>query len=204
MLVVLLLPAPVLAAPKLLVLGDSLSAAYGIPLESGWVSRMQERIRSGGWPHDVINASISGETTAGGLNRLPELLERHEPVLVLIQLGGNDGLRGQPVARMIDNLTRMVETSREHGAEAVLFEMMIPTNYGPAYTRAFTAAFSEVGEALQVPVVPFLLADIAEEADHFLDDGIHPSEDAQPMLLDTVWPHIEPLLDASADGDTRN
>lgn len=189
-----LAPAAACAAPKVLVLGDSLSAAYGIELQDGWVAMLQQRIRNEALPHEVVNASISGETTAGGLARLPELLQRHEPALVLIQLGGNDGLRGQPVARLADNLARLVELSAAAGAQAVLFEMMIPPNYGPAYTERFTRSFNEVGERLEVPVVPFFLMAIAQDAGRFQADGIHPTAEAQPELLDAVWPYVEPLL----------
>ena len=130
LLVVAVLPLPAAAAPKVLVLGDSLSAAYGIALEAGWVHLFQERIRSRGLPHEVINTSVSGETTSGGLARLPDLLDKHEPELVLIALGGNDGLRGLPIPRMEENLRAMLDSVQAAGAEAALFEMRIPSNYG--------------------------------------------------------------------------
>lgn len=191
-------------APKLLVLGDSLSAAYGIDREVGWVSLLQQRIRSRDLPHEVINASISGETTAGGLARLPDLLERHSPEVVLVALGGNDGLRGQPPAALRENLRAMISAGREAGAEVAIFAMRIPSNYGPTYTQAFEAAFEEAAEATDAVLVPFLLADIASDPEAFLDDGIHPSASAQPLILDRVWPHIAPLLGASKNGASRN
>lgn len=183
------------ASPVILVLGDSLSAAYGIPQSAGWVALLQQRLADEGLPHRVVNASVSGETSTGGLTRLPALLDRHRPDLVLIELGGNDGLRGQPIARLKENLHSMIRLSREAGARPVLFEMRIPSNYGPAYTEAFFRSFSEVGEQAQVPVVPFFLAAIAEDEAWFQPDGIHPTEAAQVKMLDAVWPHLQPLLD---------
>lgn len=185
-------------APVILVVGDSLSAAYGISQSDGWVARMQARLAEAGYPHRVVNASISGETSAGGLARLPALLDRHAPDLVLLELGGNDGLRGQPVARLKENLGAMIAASRAAGAQPVLFEMRIPENYGATYTQAFTAAFGELGAAEDVPVVPFFLAAIAEDESWFQADGIHPTAAAQPRMLDAVWPTLEPLLAASA------
>mgnify|MGYP002622177979 CR=1 FL=1 len=204
-LLVCLLATPVVhAQPVVLVLGDSLSAAYGIPLEQGWVALLEQRLSDEGLPHRVVNASVSGETTAGGLARLPQLLDRHQPEWVLIELGGNDGLRGQPPRKLDENLTAMVAQVRAAGGEAILFEMMIPANYGPAYTSAFTKTFSTVAERLDAPLVPFMLAPIAEDESQFLDDGIHPNADAQPLLLDAVWPTLAPLLGASKNNGGRN
>ncbi|MGB0213448.1 arylesterase [Algiphilus sp.] len=198
------MPLQAAAAPSVLVLGDSLSAAYGIPLEAGWVNLLRERIRSRDLPHEVVNASVSGETSRGGRERLPALLASHEPTIVLIELGGNDGLRGLPPARLRENLAAMARMSRDAGAMPVLFEMRIPSNYGPAYTEAFTATFAAVAEAHEVPLVPFLLADFADDEDAFLDDGIHPTAASQPRILDTVWPHLAPLLGASKPSAARN
>jgi acyl-CoA thioesterase I len=184
----------VASVPTILVLGDSLSAAYGIPAERGWVALLQERLRARGYPHGVVNASISGETTAGGLTRLPALLDRHRPQMVLIELGGNDGLRGLPLARLGENLTRMATLSRDAGAVPVLFEMRIPSNYGPTYSEGFHATFARTAEALDVPLVPFFLSEIALDPDAFLDDGIHPSVDAQPRMLESAWPTLEAAL----------
>lgn len=190
-------PAIKAEAPVILVLGDSLSAAYGISQSDGWVALLQTRLVERGYPHQVVNASISGETSAGGLSRLPGLLDRHRPDWVLLELGANDGLRGQPVAKLKENLRILARLGREADAGTVLFEMRIPENYGSTYTRAFTAAFREVGEAENLPVVPFFLAAIAEDESWFQADGIHPNAAAQPLLLEAVWPTLEPLLAAS-------
>lgn len=194
LLLLLLWVGPAAAGPKIVVLGDSLSAAFGIPVASGWVALLQERLKREGYPHEVVNASISGETTSGGLARLHLLLAKHDPQLVLIELGGNDGLRGLPVKTMEQNLTRIAEFSRKAGAVPVLFEMTLPSNYGQAYVRGFTQAFGRVAQAQKAPLVPFFLASIATDAGAFLDDGIHPAASAQPRMLEAVWPILEPLL----------
>lgn len=195
---VLMLTTPAWAgsSPTILVFGDSLSAAYGMPRAEGWVALLGQRLEQRDYPHRVVNLSISGETTEGGLRRLPAALREHAPALVLIELGANDALRGQSLDQMRANLSRMIEDARQAGARVLLFEMRIPSNYGPRYTEAFTASFAELGERLQVPVVPFFLEAIALDPDNFLDDGIHPSPAAQPILLDAVWAHLEPMLDA--------
>lgn len=187
------------AAPVVLVWGDSLSAAYGIPLERGWVALMQKKMRASGYPHKVVNGSVSGETTAGGLRRLPEALERHQPDLVLIELGGNDGLRGLPLAKMRDNLSKMVRMSREAGAQVLVFQMMIPPNYGPDYSSDFSSSFHRVAEAEGADFIPFFLRDIAMDESNFLPDGIHPNERAQPLLLERVWPVVERRLTSTRD-----
>ncbi|MFP5358171.1 MAG: arylesterase [Gammaproteobacteria bacterium] len=185
---------PAAPAPVILVVGDSLSAAYGIPRQSGWVSLLATRLDDRGYPHRVVNASVSGETTAGGLSRLPALLDRHAPRLVLLELGGNDGLRAQPPQKMRDNLSRMVQMSRAAGAEPVLFEMRIPANYGPAYAQDFQQSFARVAREQEVTLVPFFLAAIATDERWFQPDGIHPTAEAQPRMLEAVWPVLEPLL----------
>lgn len=209
-----MLPLPILAdsvdlrdaattsAPTILVTGDSLSAAYGMALNEGWVALLQQRLRQQGYPHRVVNTSVSGETTAGALARLPTELGRHKPTIVLIELGGNDGLRGQPVKALRDNLGKMVKLSRKAGAVPVLFEMQIPANYGVTYTEAFRKAFAEVAQAHSVRLVPFLLSDIALDESAFQSDGIHPTAAVQPKLLDAVWPTITPLLGTARSGDT--
>ena len=159
-------------APVIVVLGDSLSAAYGIDARQGWVSLLQARLEHEGLPHRVVNASVSGETTAGGLARLPRLLQRHTPDWVLIELGGNDGLRGLPVPELQRNLARMVALSQAAGARPVLFEMMIPSNYGPAYTGQFAKSFRTVAEASGAALVPFMLAPFATDPDAFLADEL--------------------------------
>jgi acyl-CoA thioesterase I len=181
-------------APVVLVLGDSLSAAYGIPRESGWVQLLGERLRQQGYPHRVVNGSISGETTAGGLARLPAALAQHRPAVVVIELGGNDGLRGLPLAALKDNLAELVRRSRAAGAQVLVCEMRIPPNYGAVYAEGFRRAFAEVARQERARLVPFLLESIAEDPKWFLDDGIHPTAAAQPRLLDAVWPALEPVL----------
>lgn len=180
-------------APVWLVLGDSISAAYGIPQSRGWVALLQQRLRDRGYNARVVNASVSGETTAGGLARLPALLARHRPKVVLIELGGNDGLRALPIARLRDNLTQLVGLSRQAGARAAVFEMLLPSNYGPDYVAQFTASFGLVAKAQRATLVPFLLAPIAADPSAFQEDGIHPTAAVQDRLLDTVWPALEPL-----------
>ena len=180
--------------PVILVLGDSLSAGYGLPNGSGWVSLLEQRLKTQGYPHRVVNASISGDTSAGGLSRLPAALEAQKPVLVLVELGANDGLRAQPIPQLRRNLEQIIARSRAAGATPVLFEMRIPSNYGPAYTERFASVFGEVAKAQKLPLVPFFLAAIATDPAQFQDDGIHPNTAAQPKLLDAVWPTLKPLL----------
>jgi acyl-CoA thioesterase-1 len=195
-LVLMLWLGPAVAAPEpvILVWGDSLSAAYGMPRETGWVQLLQQRLREQGYPHRVVNGSVTGETTAGGLARLPAALAQHRPVLVLLELGGNDGLRGLPLKDLRANLTRMARLSRDAGARVLLFEMRMPPNYGAAYTDGFRKAFAEVARAQGATPVPFFLEGIAADPKQFLDDGIHPSRAAQGRLLDAVWPVLHPVI----------
>ena len=180
--------------PVILVLGDSLSAGYGIPVDQGWVARLQQRLDAEGYGYTVVNASVSGETTVGALERLPRALARHKPALVVIELGGNDGLRGLPVAELRANLEALVSVSREAGAGVLLAAVRMPPNYGPQYTEKFYAVYEGVAQDLRVPWVPFFLEGIALREDLFQDDGIHPDLEAQPILLDNVWPVLKPLL----------
>jgi acyl-CoA thioesterase-1 len=180
--------------PAILVLGDSLSAGYGIPAEQGWVSLLQRRLAERGFPHQVVNASISGDTTSGGLSRLPAALERHRPTLVILELGANDGLRGQLPLAMANNLGRMIELSRQAGAQVLLAEMRIPPNYGPSYTQKFQATFGELAKHYDIPLIPFLLEGVAGNPALIQEDGLHPRAEAQPRILDNVWPVLEPLL----------
>lgn len=181
-------------SPTLLVLGDSLSAAYGIDESEGWVQLMAERLEAKGYPHKVINASVSGETSEGGLKRLPKLLERHQPKWVLLELGGNDGLRGYPVSQLRDNLAQAVDTSRAAGARVILLGMQIPPNYGSRYAGQFADIFPALAEELEVPFVAFMLDGIATESEYMQGDGIHPNANAQPLILDNIWPVVEPAL----------
>jgi acyl-CoA thioesterase-1 len=161
------------------------------------VALLQARLRAKGYGHRVINASSSGETTGGALARLPRALAAHRPAVVIVELGGNDGLRGLPVADVRRNLDSIIRSSQQAGAGILLLGMKIPPNYGPAYTQAFQALFDELAQRHRVPSVPFFLQDIATDDNLFLDDGIHPAAAAQPLLLDAVWPQLVPLLRAS-------
>lgn len=181
--------------PVILVLGDSLSSAYGLSASQGWVNLLQEKLRREAYPHVVVNASVSGDTTSGGLARLPAALDRHKPQIVLIELGGNDGLRGLPVQNLQANLEHLAELSRGAGAQPLLFEMRIPPNYGARYADSFRAAFAAAADRAGAPLVPFFLGALVERPDlYFQDDGIHPGPAAQALMLDAVWPHLLPLL----------
>jgi acyl-CoA thioesterase-1 len=183
-----------LAARTALVFGDSLSAAYGLAPEQGWVHLLGERAKRAGLDWRIVNASVSGETTAGGLRRLPEDLKRHKPDLVLIALGANDALRGQPIAGMRQNLEKMVRLARKARAQPVLVGIMIPPNYGIDYASGFRDMYPSIAAGLKVPLVPFLLEGIADRPELFLADQLHPAASAQPMIVDTVWKSLEPLL----------
>lgn len=174
--------------------GDSLSSAYGLPVESGWVALLGGRLREQGYPQVIVNGSVTGETTAGGLSRLQSALLRNKPAVVLVELGANDGLRGLPLKKMKENLHQMVLKSRKLGAKVLLFEMRIPPNYGQVYTDGFTRTFSEVAKAYHATLVPFWLAGIATDPKWFQEDGIHPTAAAQPRLLDAVWPVLTAVL----------
>ena len=186
--------AAALAAPKILVFGDSLGAGYGLEADKGWVTLLQQRLRKQAYPQEVINASISGETTSGGLARLPAALDQHKPAIVLIELGGNDGLRGLPAKNLRENLVAMLALSRKAGARPVLFEIRMPPNYGAVYTAAFQKAFHEAAKTAKAPLVPFFLAAIVDKPGMFQADDIHPTAAAQALLLDAVWPTLKPLL----------
>lgn len=182
----------------ILVLGDSLSASYGLAREQGWVSLLRERLAAAGLPHQVVNASVSGETTAGGVTRLPALLERESPVVVIIQLGANDGLRGQSLELLRGNLHKLVDRAQGAGSRVLLIGNRLPPNYGAVYTEGFQDVFEAVAEAQQVPLVPFLLEGVAERWELIQPDGLHPKAAAQPQLLDNVWTKLGPLLGVSA------
>jgi acyl-CoA thioesterase I len=178
----------------ILVFGDSISAGYGLPLEQGWVELLRTRLKAQGYGYQVINASVSGETTAGGLARLPRALELHHPSIVILELGGNDGLRGLPIAQMRTNLTQMTDLSTAAGAKVLLLGMRMPPNYGPEYTKQFAMVFSDLATAKKISLVPFLLTDIALTPALLQADDIHPNAQGQPILLDNVWPTLKPLL----------
>lgn len=191
-----LVPAPGFAAGgTILVLGDSISAGYGLEAREGWVSLLEERLAERPESYEVVNASVSGETTGGGLARLPDALARHRPELVVLELGGNDGLRGYPIARIRANLARMVALAREAGARVLLIGMHIPPNYGSRYTEAFHGTYRQIAERDGVALVPFLLEGVATDASLMQGDGIHPTAAAQPLLLDNLWPTLLELLE---------
>ncbi len=181
-------------ARTLLVLGDSISAEYGLARGSGWVALLEARLaeRMPGWK--VVNASISGETSSGGAARIASLLERHRPEAVIVELGGNDALRGLDLNATRTNLERIVGASKQAGAKVLLLGMQVPPNYGRAYTDAFAALFDDVSRSHQVPLVPFFLDGIAEDTSLFQSDRIHPNDQAQPRLLENAWPALETLL----------
>ncbi len=181
-------------SPVLLVVGDSLSAAHGIRVEQGWVSLLADRLKSSGYVYRVVNASSSGETTGGALARLPRALELHRPAVVIVELGGNDGLRGLPVRDIRANLEALVRQAQRSGARVLLIGMRIPPNYGPVYTRDFHEVFATVARQCAVPLVPFFLDGIALDDALMQEDGLHPNAAAQPKLLDQVWPKLLLIL----------
>lgn len=178
----------------LLVVGDSLSAAYGVPSETAWVPLLRDRLEREGLPWQVVNASISGETTDGGLRRLPRLLKQNEPDVVVIELGGNDGLRGFPPNVIEANLAKMIELTLAADATPILVGIQIPPNYGQRYTQMFSDIFPALSDRYSVGLVPFFLEGIYDQEGLMQGDGIHPTEEAQPMLLDNVWPQLVPLV----------
>ncbi|MFC0336350.1 arylesterase [Kushneria avicenniae] len=192
-------------AETLLVVGDSLSAARGIDRDEGWVNLLRQRLASQAPDrYTVVNASISGDTTAGGLERLPEALERYSPDLVLLELGGNDGLQGLPPDRMQNNLAQMIEKSQASGARVALLGILIPPNYGQAYTKAFADVFPMLASQYDVPLVPFILDGVALNDDLMQDDRIHPNAKGQPIILDNIWPTVAAMLDEASPGETNH
>ncbi|WP_290703360.1 arylesterase [Amphritea sp.] len=179
---------------SILVMGDSLSAAYGMPQQQGWVALLDQKLEKNGFSYEVINASISGETTHGGLTRLPGALDQYKPELVVLELGANDGLRGAPLALIERNLTRLIAQARAAGAQVLLLEMRIPPNYGPRYSDGFTALFEKVAQMQDVLMVPFFMAPVVLQPELMQDDGLHPNEQAQPVLLDQLWQPLISLL----------
>ena len=178
----------------ILVLGDSLSAAYAIRPEQGWVALLTQRLRGQGYGYEVVNASVSGETTSGGLQRLPRALQIHHPGLVILELGANDGLRGLPLAATKQNLVKMVQLSQAAGARVLLVGIRIPPNYGPRYANEFAALYPEIAKQFHLPLIPFLLDKVALNPDLMQEDGLHPNARGEPQVLETVWRGLEPLL----------
>jgi acyl-CoA thioesterase-1 len=190
---VLSVAAPV-PARTVLVLGDSLSAGYGLRPEQGWVALLEKKLSAQGYEYRVVNASISGETTAGGLQRLPRALQLHKPAVVVVELGANDGLRGLPVPLARSNLEKILTLVKSSGAAGLLVGIRVPPNYGPRYASEFSEMFDALRKQHQLPFVPFLLEKVALDPDLMQADGLHPNSRAQPVLLDAVWPRLEPLL----------
>jgi acyl-CoA thioesterase-1 len=177
-----------------LVLGDSLSAGYGIKADSGWVNLLDQRLKTEGYDYRIINASISGETTAGGKARLPALLKTHQPSIVILELGANDGLRGLPLLQLRSNLKTMIQAAQAAKAKVLLVGMQIPPNYGPLYARQFASSFSDLADTHNLKLVPFFLEQVALDSSLLQADNLHPNERAQPILLNTVWPQLKTLL----------
>ncbi|WP_229217408.1 arylesterase [Massilia forsythiae] len=183
------------SAPKtVLVVGDSLSAEYGIARGSGWVALLEQRLKQRKIDARVVNASISGDTTSGGRTRLPALLQQHKPNLVVLELGANDGLRGLPVNAAEDNLRTMIALAQKNSARVLLVGMRMPPNYGRAYTERFAGMYKELSGEMKVPLVPFMLEGVAQEASSFQPDRLHPLASAHPTILNNIWPQVAPLL----------
>lgn len=182
------------AANTILVLGDSLSAAYGLEIRSGWVSLLQQRLDAQKLPYKVVNASVSGDTTAGGLARLPKLLAQHRPSVVIVELGGNDGLRGLSPEQARKNLTQIVTQAKAAGAKVLLCGIRLPPNYGTQYNERFRRIFTDVATEQRVPLVPFVLDGLTPDSADVQQDGIHPTAKAQPQILENVWGALRKLL----------
>lgn len=191
---VLCLPATYGAGQTIVVVGDSLSSGYGIAAEQSWVALLEDRLASEGYGYEVVNASIAGDTSSGGLARLPRLLEAHDPAFIVIELGGNDGLRGQPIPLLRDNLTRMIGLAQQSGAQVALAAIQIPPNYGRTYTRSLAALYHELAASLGVALVDLALEDVALQPDLMQGDRIHPNAEGQKRVFASVWRVLGPLL----------
>jgi acyl-CoA thioesterase-1 len=194
LLVVLAMAMQGASAATLLVLGDSISAGFGLDTRQGWVNLLQQRLNAQGLDYQVVNASISGDTSAGGLARLGPLLSEHKPALVVVELGGNDGLRGQPPAQLQQNLAGIIAQSQASGARVLLLGMQLPPNYGARYNQLFTQVYAQLAVSEKIALVPFFLEGVGGVPLLMQGDGIHPTAAAQPRLLDNVWPQLQPLL----------
>jgi len=182
------------AAGTILIVGDSISAGFGLDTRLGWVSLLEQRLEREGHDDRVINASISGDTSAGGQARLPALLTEHKPDVVIVELGGNDGLRGQPPAQLQQNLAAMIDAAKTAGAKVLLLGMQLPPNYGPRYTEAFAGVYTQLADEKQIALVPFFLEGVGGHPELMQADGLHPAVGAQDKLLENVWPSLKPLL----------
>lgn len=197
LIVLFLLAAPLAAHAAdrtILILGDSISAGYGLEAREGWTALLQKRLDREGYGYRVVNASVSGETTSGGSARLPRALRLHRPSVLVLELGANDGLRGLPLDVSRQNLAAMIEAAQDAGAKVLLLGMRIPPNYGPRYTQAFAHMYAGLAKQYKVPLVPFFMEKVALDPDLMQADGLHPDAAAQPLLLDTAWPALRPLL----------
>lgn len=179
-----------------MVFGDSLSTSYGIPVEAGWVNLLSQRLQSQHTNYQIINASVSGETSLGGRNRIVQALENHRPEIVILELGANDGLRGASIKSIYENLAAIIEKCLQTNASVLLVGMQLPPNYGVAYTKKFQAIFPQLAENYQIKFIPFLLAGFGHNHDFFQNDGIHPNEMAQEMIVENVWEVLQTMLDA--------
>lgn len=182
-------------AKTIVVLGDSISAAYNMPEKKGWVNLLQQTLQANGYPHIVVNTSISGDTTAGGLARINKALEQHKPDLVLLELGANDGLRGFPPFLIKKNLRELIKRSQQSGAQVLLLSMRIPSNYGKRYTDLFYNNYPDLADEMGIPFVPFILEDVALAQDMMQADGLHPNEKAQPIIAERIWQYLAPVLE---------
>ncbi|SOB54080.1 arylesterase [Pseudomonas lundensis] len=182
------------AAGTILIVGDSISAGFGLDTRLGWVSLLEQRLEREGHDDRVVNASISGDTSAGGQARLPALLTEHKPDVVIVELGGNDGLRGQPPAQLQQNLAAMIDAAKTAGAKVLLLGMQLPPNYGPRYTEAFARVYTQLADEKQIALVPFFLEGVGGHPELMQADGLHPAAAGQKRLLDNVWPALKPLL----------
>lgn len=184
--------------PKILVYGDSLSASYGVAKQQGWVAFLQKKLNDQHYKYDVVNASISGETTSGGLTRLASTLAKTNPTIIILELGANDGLRGLPVKNMVENLSNMISQSKKAKAKVLLIGMRIPPNYGPQYTESFSNTYPQLSQQHKVSLVPFMLENIAAQPNLIQDDGLHPNALGQPMMLNNIWPKLQLMLKKQA------
>lgn len=187
----------------ILVFGDSLSAAYGLASAEGWAALLQRRLREQGYGYRIVNASISGETTSGGLQRLPRALQLHRPAIVLIELGANDGLRGLPITLIRGNLEQMIRLSKQAGARVLLLGIRLPPNYGPRYDEEFAALYPALARQFRLPLVPFLLEHVALQPNLMQSDGLHPDAAGEPIVLENVWTALKPMLEKRAPREAR-
>ncbi len=193
-LLLLILVMPMVSAKTILVLGDSISAGYGLKIDQGWVNLLQKKLTDQNLPYSMVNESISGDTSAGGVARIDRAISQHNPAILLLELGANDGLRGLPPKQMQQNLSRIISSAKQHGAKVLLLSMRIPPNYGKRYTEMFYNVYPELAKIHTIPYVPFLIEDVALKEQYMQRDGLHPNAAAQPIIADVVWEYLEPML----------